>query len=362
MAEGEDKESKNLPASAKKRQQLREHGNVVKSQDVGATVLLAAAITMLLVMGKYYATSFADLMQQSFVEIEKVDPNSMGLIHNTVLLKPDIILYQTLFWMALLLLIVVAQISQVGFHLSTKALKLRFQALDPVKGLKKLFSIRKVVELVLNIAKMSLIIGLTFSAFFTLKDSDVFTRMVTPMEYGTFLVQVVWEIGWRVLLALIFIAIIDYTYQKMKFEKDNRMSRQDMKEEMKQAEGNPEVKKKVRQKMYMSLRRMLENMADTTIVITNPTHFAVALKYRKGETDAPVVMAKGMDRIAFKIKDKAIDFHIPIVENKPLARGLYKDTQIGEMIPAIYYRAVAMVIAGLKSEGYQIDEQREANL
>ncbi|MEM9444126.1 MAG: EscU/YscU/HrcU family type III secretion system export apparatus switch protein [Verrucomicrobiota bacterium] len=351
----EDKDSKNLPATGKKREELRSRGVVVRSQDLGATVLLAAAIVMLLVLGKYYGEAFVEVMSSSFVEIENVGPNSLGLIHNAVVMQPQLAIYQILFWMGIILLVLLAQISQVGLRISSKTLEPKITALNPINGIKNLFSVQKLVQLILGVFKMVLVVGLTYGAYVELRQSPVFTRMVGPMEYGAFLTSVIWEVGWRVLVALVVISAIDYAYQKFKYERDNRMSRQDVKEEMKQTEGNPEVKKKIRGKMLISFRRMLENMADSTIVITNPTHFAVALKYRRGETPAPMVMAKGMDRIAFKIKDKAIDLHIPIVENKPLARGLYQEAIIGEAIPVDYYRAVAIVIAGLQSEGYTLE-------
>ncbi|MEM9399899.1 MAG: EscU/YscU/HrcU family type III secretion system export apparatus switch protein [Verrucomicrobiota bacterium] len=358
----EDKENKNLPASAKKRQNVREQGSVVKSQDLNATILLAVSLTLILLMGKYFSEAFQDVMRNCIVEIGNIGPSSNGLIHLKTIFSPQLILLIILFLVVVSVVILIGQVSQAGLMITPKAMAFKLAKFNPVQGFKKLFGMNKVVQAVLAVAKMAVVTIFAFSAFAELSVDAIFMRPIAPMELGGYMVSAIWELGWRVILALIVLSIIDYSYQKYKFEKDIRMSRYDMKEELKQQEGNPQVKKKIRRKQMMSLRRMIENMADTTIVITNPTHYAVGLRYVRGETQAPVVMAKGKNRLAMKLKEKAIDLHIPTVENVPLARGLYKDGEVGYPIPADYYRSVASVIALLQRQGYAIQEAEEADV
>lgn len=356
----EDKESKNQPASPKRRRELRERGQVVKSQDVGAVALLAGGMVLLLILGPTFALSLIGGMEDSFREIGKIRADSPIELHTFVIFKEPFLLGMVIFLGAIFVVAVAVQIVQVGFQVTPKTLEPKWTKLNPINGIKQLFSVQKLVTTGLAIIKIVVISGFVYSAFAELSKQPIFLRAVDPIEIGIFERDALWALGWRLILVLTALSAIDYAYQKYKFEKDNRMSNHELKEEFKQMEGNPEIKKKIRSKMRsISLRRMMENMSDATIVITNPTHYAVALRYVRGETEAPVMMAKGARRIARRIREAALNYHIPIMENPQLARGLYKHGQIDQPIPPLYYQAVASILAQLYRRGYRVLESAE---
>ncbi|MBQ5675267.1 MAG: EscU/YscU/HrcU family type III secretion system export apparatus switch protein, partial [Lachnospiraceae bacterium] len=213
-------------------------------------------------------------------------------------------------------------------------------------GVKRLFSMNSLVELVKSIAKIGLIVYMVIS---TLKDKyDVITLLFKmPLIQGIGLsCQLAMELGFKCSLVYMVIAILDLVYQKRKFKKDQMMTKQEIKDEYKQSEGDPQIKGKIRQKMReVSQRRMMQDIPKADVVITNPTHYAVAVRYDSEQEAAPVVLAKGEDYLAQKIKEVAKENKVEIVENKPLARMLYHNVDIGEQIPPELYQAVAEVLA-----------------
>jgi flagellar biosynthetic protein FlhB len=250
---------------------------------------------------------------------------------------------------------ILANVVQTGPMLVTSQFEQGLSRLSPLNGIKSLFSLRKLVTTTTALTKLFVITTFAYAAVKELWNSPVFTRPVTVQELGGFFQQAAWAVGWRVLFALMIIASVDFLYQRWQYEKDNKMSLQDMKEEVKSSEGSAEVK--ARQKGIMrkmrSLRRQLEDMAGATIVVTNPTHYAVALRYVRDMTPTPVVVAKGVRLNAQAIKERAAELGIATLENVPLARGLYKHGQVGEPIPPLYYQAVAQVLADLFRRGYK---------
>ncbi len=346
-------EDKELPATPKRRSEIREKGQVVKSMDVTNTVLLAAALGVLLLLGAEIATRMSVMMEQVFRQVQVVDLEYDIVVQGSRLMPYELFLTMTIFFVLVFLAILCVQFAQVGFNFSTHAMEPKPEKLNPIGGLKRLFSLRKLVESLTSVLKLVVILVFCYAVVDELMKSEVFLRPVNIIELGTFMRDIAWGLGWRVLVALTAIAILDYGYQKWQFEKDNKMSHQEVKDEFKQTEGNPEVKRKMKS-MHMgkSLKRMYEDTADATVVITNPTHYAVALKYVKGETSAPFVLAKGMRMIALRLREIAETNGIPIIENPPLARGLYKTTRIGESIPVDFYRSVAAILAKLLKRGY----------
>jgi flagellar biosynthesis protein FlhB len=193
------------------------------------------------------------------------------------------------------------------------------------------------------------------AAFEELMLHKVFIGPVDPKELGQFYATAAWAVGWRILVALMLISTLDLLYQRWQYAQDNRMSFQEVRDENKQSDGNPEMKMKMRgaARKNVSMRRMMENMTDTTIVITNPTHYAVGLKYKRDETATPIMMAKGMNRNARKFRERAVELDIEVLENVELAQGLYKHGQVGKPIPALYFQAVAQILAELYRRGYR---------
>ncbi|MFZ5806711.1 MAG: EscU/YscU/HrcU family type III secretion system export apparatus switch protein [Verrucomicrobiota bacterium] len=347
-------EEKELPATAKRRMKLRQQGQVPKSQDISNTVMIAAALFGLLVMGGYWGNGMANIMAACFREIEKAQTLNNPATIISILLNPGLMLSLGIFFGVVMLCALLSQMFQVGILFTMQPLQINFGRLNPVGGLKKLFSLPKLVQTLISFIKLLVILFFMYSGVKVLLADPVFIRMVNVQEIGNYMVRVAWEIGWRVLLTLIGISLVDYLYQKWQYERNNRMSKVEYKEEHKQTEGSPVAKKRLRSKRReITLRRMMENMADATVVITNPTHYAVALRYVRDETETPMIVAKGMRLIALKIRKRAEELGVPQMENRELAQGLHKYGVVGQPIPVLFYHAVAIILAELYRRGFR---------
>ncbi len=235
---------------------------------------------------------------------------------------------------------------QVGWKPTPNPLKPKFSKLDPTKGFKKILSPQSLVELIKSIAKIFLIGYITYS-YIKGKDHLLFGLIDMPIMQAIRLIgDTVTNLGMRIAAVYLIISAGDYIYQKFKFNKDMKMTKQEVKEEYKNQEGNPEIKGKIRQRMReASQRRMMQAVPQADVVITNPTHYAVAIKYDSEVAPAPVVLAKGADYLALRIKKLAGENDVYIVEDKPLARMLYANVEVGAMVPPELYQAVAEVLA-----------------
>lgn len=347
-------EDKSLPASTKRRQELRRKGQVPRSQEIGAVAQVWIGLFGILFIGPILASGLAGVMSGCFKQVQ-LQSGVSGISY--IGASWTWALYIGGFMIALAATAFFIQVSQVGLIIAEEALEPKWGKLNPLNGLKQLFSLRRAVTAIQAIVKLTIVVLFAVAAGKDLVHADVFMRPVTVMELGSFLVSIAWQIGWRVLMAAFVIAAVDYLYQIWQYERDNRMSIDEYKDEHKQQEGSPEVKRKRHQLMKRrSVRRMLEDMKDNTIVITNPTHYAIALRYKRGETPVPVMTGKGVRRIALRLREEALRQHVPIIENPPLARGLYKHGQVGEPIPELYYQAVAGILAQLFRRGYRASE------
>ena len=245
---------------------------------------------------------------------------------------------------------------QVGLNLNTEAIGLKLDKLNPINGFGRIFSKRSLVELVKSLFKI-LIIG--FFLFRCLKDEIPFMPYFIYYDLATSLEEVskiLFTMAFQVIAVILVLAVIDYAYQKWQTTQDLKMTKQEVKDEMKQSEGDPQIKGKIKQKQrQMAMSRMMQEVPKADVIVTNPTHFAVALKYDKSMV-APQIVAKGQDLVARRIKEIANENRVPIVENKPLARALYASAQVGDMVPAELYQAVAEVLAYV----YRLKQRRRA--
>ncbi len=236
---------------------------------------------------------------------------------------------------------------QTRFLISFKAIKLDFNRINPVQGFKRLFSLRSLFELLKALLKVAIVGYIGYTVLRREWDKVLIYPAMFPTDAMAHLIDVMFELALKTGIALLALAIFDYFYQRWEYEKSLRMTKQEVKEEMKDIEGNPEVKRRQRRMMMeIMMRRMMEEVPKATVVVTNPTHVAVALKYDpEDEYGAPVVVAKGVDEIAERIKEIARENGVPIVRNPKLAWELYDRVDIGEEIPTDLYRAVAEVLA-----------------
>lgn len=352
-------EEKNLPASAKRRQDLRDRGQVPKSQDITTAAIMIGGLAGILILGSWIGQSVAQTMAQSFQTMGRNPVFQNPELALQVMNSHQIILITFVFIVSIAAIAAFTQIAQVGFLLTTTPLEPNLNKINPLSGLKNMFSPKKLVTNIFAVIKLFIICSFAYAAFRQLMSSDIFTRPCNVRELLSFMLQATWSIGWRVALGIGIIALIDFIYQRFRYEKDNRMSFDEVRDEMKQTEGSPELKNRRRglmRRKRKSFRRSLEDVADATIIITNPTHYAVALKYVRGEDSVPIVLAKGIRRNALMIREVATKNAVPITENRELARGLYKHSEIDEPIPALYYQAVANVLAQLYRRGFRQNE------
>ena len=343
---------KTEPATQKKLDDARKEGQVAKSREIANGVGLLALFLVLKIWTGNMGISFLEIFNTIYNKI----PQATNLIGGT---SPEREMVQLLQHGATQLLLIILPILLVGaivafacdyfqvkWKPTTKPLQPKFSKLDPIKGFQKIFSVNSLVELLKSIIKIVLII---FIAKGYLEDRAEQLLLLYSMDIMTalnLLLKTVTDLGIRIATVYLIFAFADYGYQKWKFAEDMKMTKQEVKEEYKNQEGDPQIKGKIRQKMMeVSRRRMMQALPQADVVITNPTHYAVAIKYDPSISDAPVVVAKGADFLAQKIKEIAREHKVEIVENKPLARMLFANVEVGEAVPPELYQAVAEVLA-----------------
>jgi flagellar biosynthetic protein FlhB len=333
-------------ATPKRREEAKKKGQVAKSQEVITAINLLAVFSSL-----YFASSFlGDIVRRLFsrsFQDYMLMPITEGNLKSIVLdVMKDFAYMVGPFLLVALVGSLAANYLQVGFLFTTETLVPKLEKIDPMKGFQRIFSIKALVELLKSILKVSIVGTVTFVILWMNMDRVLglsFESLSDSLKtVGTLTVQM----GISASIALLFLALFDYLYQKYDFEKSIRMSKQDIKDEYKNSEGDPQIKSRIKQRQReMAMRRMMQEVPNADVVITNPTHFAVALKYEEEKMDAPVVVAKGADYLAQKIKAIAKENHVETVENRPLARALYTQVEIGERIPEEFFKAVAEILA-----------------
>ncbi len=331
-------------ATPRRKQEARKKGQVVKSNELITVIVLALTLVTLRYWIPYCIEFFADFCQHV------LNYSTMDLtVENALLLLNEMLFLLAIIAGPVLLVAMVsgclANILQVGFLFTTESLKIDFTRLNPVNGMKRIFSKRALAELVKTLFKTFLVGYIAFS--FLYKELPRLTVLMDyPLQVALSTVgEITFSVGWRILAILFVISIADYAFQVYDYEQSIKMSKQEIKEEMKDIEGDPHIKAEIKARQrQMATRRMMQDVPQATVVITNPTHFAVALKY-EDKMQAPVVVAKGQDFMAQRIKALAIDHDVTIVENRELARALYQQVEIGFPIPEELYKAIAEVLA-----------------
>lgn len=352
-----NKDDKTEKPTAKKRLEARKKGTVLQSREITSALVLVFLFIGLRLFGGHIYNQIAEFTKRTIVEYPQIEDlftvNALGkliLDAITVLIKAT----APIFAIAVLTGLI-AGYAQVGFLFTLETLGFKFSKLNPINGVKRMFSLHSVVELIKAVIKIS-VVGYIAYAYLKSEAVNVTNLMgASAVDVAIYICVTSVNIAIRMCVALILIGILDFGYQWWEHEKNLKMSKQEIKEEYKQTEGNPEIKSKIKQKQrQMSMRRMLQDVPKADVVITNPTHFAVAVKYDVKKADAPIVVAKGQDFLALRIKDVAKENKVEIVENKPLARTLYDTAEIGQVIPPELYQAVAEVLAfvySLKEKG-----------
>lgn len=351
FAEGQGGE-KTEPASQKKLDDARKEGQVAKSKEVATGLGLLSLFLLLKFWVGKLGTQFIELFGGVYNRIPEAASMEGGTVPSQFV---KVLVRQVSLQMLIYILPVfavafgvafIADYAQVQWKPTAKPLTPKLSKINPLSGLKRIFSINTIFELIKSIAKILLIGYVAYSYIKGREGQLLLLYDLSIVEAVSLIGKTVIDLGVRISLVYIVIVAADFAYQKFKFAKDMRMTKQEVKEEFKNQEGNPEIKGRIRQKMReVSQRRMMQALPEADVVITNPTHYAVAIKYDPDTSSAPVVLAKGADYLAQKIKEVAKDNKIEIVENKPLARMLYANVNIGDEVPPELYSAVAEVLA-----------------
>lgn len=343
---------KTEPATAKKLREAREDGKVAKSKELTAAFDLIVLFLVLKVFISTVGTGFLEVFYYvyrlipDFVDMNAKDVSSQAVMSFFTPVNTEILKIAGPFFLFGFAVTLLVNILQVGWKVSTKPMQPKLDRFNPINGFKRIISKDSVFELFKSILKVALII---YVAYTSIKDeaNDIFLLYDIPLNQAIALCgDVIINAGLKISLVYLVIGIADFIYQKFRFNEEMKMTKQEVKDEYKNTEGNPEIKGRQRQRMReASRRRMMQDVPKADVVITNPTHLAVAIKYEPEVHKAPVVLAKGEDYLAQKIREAAKENNIEIVENKPLARMLYANVDIGGEIPPELYQAVAEILA-----------------
>ncbi len=333
-------------ATPRKRQKAREKGQVFRSNDLNSALILIAVFAVIFFGFSYMLDSVQGFTREYL---------NGRLIQDVNVVTAQAILFESVFLLSKVVIPILAvaalaglagNLMQVGFLFSTEPLTIKLERLNPVEGFKRIFSKRAMVEFVKSILKLGLTAGIVFHVIS--KNIGLFPLMM-DMEIAQSiknLLNLIFEMAMKIGVALLALGILDYLYQRWEHEKSLMMTKQEVKEEYKQTEGDPQIRARQRQKQReMAMRRMMAEVPKADVVITNPTHYAVALRYEADYMDAPMVVAKGLDFMAQRIKKVAQESGVTIVENQELARNLYYICDLGDVIPESLYQAVAQVLA-----------------
>lgn len=353
-----DEEEKTEEPSARKIEKAREEGNVLKSPDVNAFLGMVVGLVLIFICFNFWVGGLGSVFHQVYAlfsqefTIENAMSLTLSLVYQMALLLAPI-------FAALMIAGVVANIAQSGFLLTTKAIQPKFQKLNFITGLKNLFSLKKLLDGFLITTKVLLAFVIGFFVFLS------FIKELTEVSLFPVFQQMIWFRDKALILIAILLAFflvmasVDYLLKRYQYYKSLRMTKQEVKDEFKNQEGDQQVKGKIRSLMFQAAKkRMMQNIPAADVVVTNPTHYAVALRYDSKKENAPRVLAKGVDFIAQRIKEIAKENDIPVIENPPLARALYRDVDIDSEIPETLYQAMVEVLIKVQ----KINDEKQRNM
>ncbi|MGI6683992.1 MAG: flagellar biosynthesis protein FlhB [Bacillota bacterium] len=346
---------KRFPATPKRKQDARKKGQVLKSQELTSALMLLALVGVL----RFWLPQMLEKLNQVFRFVysfsHEWDIRTVAAIMTQLCLQFFFMLAPI--FLAAFLMAFLVNYLQVGFLLTFEPLKPKLSRLSPIQGVKRMFGVKAWAQLIKALLKV-VIIG--YFLYAVVRDNfKVFAVLqhLSVRESTALIGEILFEMAWKVALAFVMVAILDFLYQWWEYTKELKMSHEEIKEEYKQMEGDPYIKAEVKKKQRsLATRRMMEDLKQADVVITNPTHLAVAIKYDPAKFEAPYVLAKGQGQIAQKIKELAREQNIVIMENKPLARALYNQVEIGQVVPKELYQAVAEVLAFV----YKINRRKKS--
>ena len=330
----------------RRRTEAREQGQIARSTDLSSALLLLGAMLSLSWFGPHL---MASLMRSMRDYLTTADPVAAGHVDvgslvssvaRSVLMAAGPVLF------AVMLAGMLSNFAQVGFLFTTRPLEPKWERLNPINGIKRLFSARTVVQLLMNLLKLVMVGLVAYDAIRKREDEILLAIAIGGWHQVAVLAKVLYAIGMRLGAILLLLALLDYAWQRYKHERDLRMTKEEVKEELRRMEGDPIVKQRRRRMQFAAaIQRIKKAVPKADVVVTNPTELAIAIKYEAEKMRAPTVVAKGQGYLAQKIREIAVAHGIPIVERKPLAQALYKTVEVGQEIPEKFYQAVAEILA-----------------
>lgn len=335
-------------ATPKRRRDAREKGQVLQSREISSALILLFVFLTLKVLGNHIYNQIASLFNLCMNGLSMdFDAGSI----NEILRLMGLVVLQLLkivgpLFAVALVVGVGTSFAQVGSLFTIEPLKPKFSKLNPINGIKRIFSLRGLTELIKAVLKITAI-GIVAWKSIEAEGNNIAKLMNLDLVFIVgYITSTAINVAIKICMCMVAIAVLDFGYQWWQYEKDLKMTKQEIKQEYKETEGNPETKQRIRSKQReVSARRMLSEVPKADVVITNPTHFAVAISYDSAKAPAPIVVAKGQDYLAQRIKEVAKENNVELVENKPLAQELYKNVEVGQQVPPELYQAVAEILA-----------------
>ncbi|MDR2946426.1 MAG: flagellar biosynthesis protein FlhB [Candidatus Adiutrix sp.] len=334
-------------ASGHKLSEARKKGQVPKSMEVTSALVLLAAGASLVILGPLGWDRMMGMFRHFVWRMTEFDPTTVDLWPWFYTAFREVLILVLPLAFIIMIVSVAVNVFQIGgFMVVSDAVTPKLDKLNFIKGFGRFFKLKSVVDGLKSVLKIGLIFYMSYLVIEDHLEEFAVMSQMEAAQMGLLTMRVIAELFFKVVITLLILAVFDYAYQKWQFMQDMKMSKQEVKDEYKQMEGDPKVKARIRQiQMEASKKRMLGDVPKADVVITNPTHFAIALVYNAAMAQAPLVLAKGQDLMAQRIKDVAKESKIPIVENKPLAQALYKVVEVGQVIPLEFYKAVAEVLS-----------------
>lgn len=339
-----DHDEKTEAPTPRKRQEARRRGQVARSQDVTAAVLLLVGFLALLLFGPALGRALVSIVRTALMSESPMAPAEALPFAAAVFIEAAKSVLPIL--LAMFFALLLAMFAQVGLLFTWTPLKPSFSKLNPISGFKRLFSMQSVMLGLINFGKL-LVVGVV--AYMVLMGSAAGIIYASTLEFrDTFRLgwALLFEMTMKLSLALLILAMLDFAWQRYKHERDLRMTKEEVKDEMRRMEGDPQIKRRRRQvQLQIAMQRLGRDVPKADVVVTNPTHVAIAIAYDGDTMSAPKVVAKGADHVALRIRQIAMRVGIPIVERRALARGLYEAVDVGEYVPERFYRAIAEILA-----------------
>lgn len=326
--------------------EARQHGQIAKSADLTAALGLLGGLLCLKWFGPGVVSALMEFLRENLAERDPLSVAHIDLIPVILSILMTVLMSAGPIMAALMVVALISNLMQVGWLFTWDPLMPKLNKLNPFNGFGRIFSSRSIVQLAINMVKLLVIGGVAWSAIHG-RSGDIMAAL--DIEGGGLLIliaTITFDVGIRMALAMLFIALIDYIWQKWRYIRDLRMTKQDVKEEMRRMEGDPIIKQRRRRmQLAATLQKIRSTVPKADVVVTNPTHLAIAIGYEAETMGAPRVLAKGQDYIAAKIREIAALHRIPIIERKPLAQALFKSVEVGQEIPEQFYKAIAEILA-----------------